>query len=75
LVGEDDAEVEALLDRRRRRNMIDALAWSGTAERFVEHLHDLAEAGATWAIMVVAGPADRRQLLAERVLPHLGASD
>jgi alkanesulfonate monooxygenase SsuD/methylene tetrahydromethanopterin reductase-like flavin-dependent oxidoreductase (luciferase family) len=75
LVGEDDAEVETLLERRRRRNMIDELAWSGTADRFVEHLHDLAEAGATWAIMVVAGPADRRQLLAERVLPHLAASD
>jgi alkanesulfonate monooxygenase SsuD/methylene tetrahydromethanopterin reductase-like flavin-dependent oxidoreductase (luciferase family) len=71
LVGEDDAEAEALLERRRSRNMIDELAWWGTAERFVEHLHDLTEAGATWAIMVVAGPADRRQLLAERVLPHL----
>jgi alkanesulfonate monooxygenase SsuD/methylene tetrahydromethanopterin reductase-like flavin-dependent oxidoreductase (luciferase family) len=75
LVGEDDAEVEVLLERRRRTNMIDELAWSGTAERFVDHLHDLAEAGATWAIMVVAGPADRRQLLAERVLHHLEASD
>jgi alkanesulfonate monooxygenase SsuD/methylene tetrahydromethanopterin reductase-like flavin-dependent oxidoreductase (luciferase family) len=71
LVGEDDAEVEALLERRRRSNMIDALAWAGTAERFVERLHDLAEAGATWAIMVVAGPAGRRELIAERVLPRL----
>jgi len=71
LVGEDDEEVKALLDRRRRTNMIDALAWSGTAELFVEHLRDLADAGATWAIMVVAGPAGRRELIAERVLPNL----
>jgi alkanesulfonate monooxygenase SsuD/methylene tetrahydromethanopterin reductase-like flavin-dependent oxidoreductase (luciferase family) len=71
LVGEDEAEVQTLLERRRRSNMIDALAWSGTAGRFVVHLHDLAEAGATWVIMVVAGPADRRQLIAERILPHL----
>jgi alkanesulfonate monooxygenase SsuD/methylene tetrahydromethanopterin reductase-like flavin-dependent oxidoreductase (luciferase family) len=71
LVGEDDEEVEALLERRHRSNMIDALAWSGTAERFVEHLRDLADAGATWAIMVVAGPAGRRELIAERVLPSL----
>jgi alkanesulfonate monooxygenase SsuD/methylene tetrahydromethanopterin reductase-like flavin-dependent oxidoreductase (luciferase family) len=71
LVGTDDAEVQMLLERRRRSNMIDALAWSGTAERFVEHLRELADAGATWAIMVVAGPADRRALIAERVLPHL----
>jgi alkanesulfonate monooxygenase SsuD/methylene tetrahydromethanopterin reductase-like flavin-dependent oxidoreductase (luciferase family) len=71
LVGEDEAEVQALLENRRRSNMIDALAWSGTAERFVEHLRDLADAGATWAIMVVAGPAGRRELIAEQVLPHL----
>ncbi len=71
LVGEDDEEVEALLERRHRSNMIDALSWSGTAERFVEHLRDLADAGATWAIMVVAGPAGRRELIAERVLPRL----
>jgi len=71
LVGEDDDEVRALLDRRRRTNMIDALAWSGTAELFVEHLRDLADAGATWAIMVVAGPAGRRELIAESVLPNL----
>ena len=71
LVGQDDEEVEALLERRHRSNMIDALSWSGTAERFVEHLRDLADAGATWAILVVAGPAGRRELIAERVLPRL----
>ena len=71
LVGEDDAEVRALVERRRRSNMIDALAWSGTADQFIQHLGELADAGATWAVMVVAGPAGRRELIAERVLPHL----
>ncbi|MGH2556496.1 MAG: LLM class flavin-dependent oxidoreductase [Actinomycetota bacterium] len=71
LVGEDEAEVEALVERRRRSNMIDALAWAGTTDRFTAYLRDLADAGATWAIMVVAGPAGRRELMAERVLPNL----
>jgi len=71
LVGEDDAEVESLVERRRRSNMIDALAWAGTTDRFTQYLRDLADAGATWAIMVVAGPAGRRELMAERVLPNL----
>ena len=31
----------------------------------------LAGAGATWAILVLAGPPDRRLLMAERVLPAL----
>jgi len=52
--------------------MTDDLAWAGPAERFAEHVRDLAEAGATWVIMVLAGPSGRRELLAERVLPLLG---
>jgi len=35
----------------------------------VGFLEALESAGATWAIMVLAGPADRRTLFAERVLP------
>jgi alkanesulfonate monooxygenase SsuD/methylene tetrahydromethanopterin reductase-like flavin-dependent oxidoreductase (luciferase family) len=69
LVGEDEEESEALLARRSERGMSDSLAWSGPADRFTEHLRALERAGATWAIMVLAGPAGRRELLAERVLP------
>jgi alkanesulfonate monooxygenase SsuD/methylene tetrahydromethanopterin reductase-like flavin-dependent oxidoreductase (luciferase family) len=72
LLGEDDAEVERLLEARHRKGMTDDLAWSGAVDRFAEHLRDLAEAGATWTIMVLAGPAGRRELMAERVLPLLG---
>jgi alkanesulfonate monooxygenase SsuD/methylene tetrahydromethanopterin reductase-like flavin-dependent oxidoreductase (luciferase family) len=71
LVGEDDAETERLLAARAARGIGDGVAWSGPPERFAEHLHGLAGAGASWAIMVLAGPAGRRDLVAERTLPLL----
>ncbi len=72
LVGADRAETGDLMERRRARGMEEA-AWAGTPEELVAFLHALAGAGATWAVLVVAGPADRRDLIAERVLPALGA--
>jgi alkanesulfonate monooxygenase SsuD/methylene tetrahydromethanopterin reductase-like flavin-dependent oxidoreductase (luciferase family) len=71
LIGEDDAEVERLVEDRRRRGMDDGVAFVGSADRFADHVRDLADAGATWAIVVLAGPAGRRQLLADRVLPAI----
>jgi hypothetical protein len=38
-------------------------------DRFAEHVAELAEAGASWVIPVLAGPAGRRELIADRVLP------
>ena len=69
LVGADDDEAAKLLERRRSRGMPDDGLWVGGADRFVEHLSALERSGATWAILVPAGPADRVELLAERVLP------
>jgi alkanesulfonate monooxygenase SsuD/methylene tetrahydromethanopterin reductase-like flavin-dependent oxidoreductase (luciferase family) len=71
LVGEDEAEAERLLEARHRKAMSDSLSWSGSVDRLAQHLHDLADAGATWVIMVLAGPPGRRELVAERVLPGL----
>ena len=68
LVGEDDIEAERLVARRRARGMPDDGLWWGSAERFVELLGSLGEAGATWAVLVPAGPPDRVELMAERVL-------
>jgi alkanesulfonate monooxygenase SsuD/methylene tetrahydromethanopterin reductase-like flavin-dependent oxidoreductase (luciferase family) len=68
LVGEDEAEAERLHRARLEKNL-DALAWVGPADRFAEFLHTLHDAGATWAIFVLAGPPGRRELIAERVLP------
>jgi alkanesulfonate monooxygenase SsuD/methylene tetrahydromethanopterin reductase-like flavin-dependent oxidoreductase (luciferase family) len=71
LVGENEAEAELFAESRRRKNMIDAVSWMGGVDRFAEHIHALAAAGATWVVMVLAGPAGRRELLSERVLPGL----
>lgn len=70
LVGADAAELEVLAERRRARGLDDD-AWTGTADELVRLIEALGAAGATWTIMVLAGPADRRSLVAERVLPAL----
>jgi alkanesulfonate monooxygenase SsuD/methylene tetrahydromethanopterin reductase-like flavin-dependent oxidoreductase (luciferase family) len=74
LVGEDEAEADRLHQERLRKNM-DTLAWVGPVDRFAEFLHTLQDAGASWAIFVLAGPPGRRELIAERVLPALGEAD
>jgi alkanesulfonate monooxygenase SsuD/methylene tetrahydromethanopterin reductase-like flavin-dependent oxidoreductase (luciferase family) len=70
LVAKSDEVAEELLEQRHRRGM-DAVAWTGGTEHFTEFLSELAAAGATWAIVVLAGPPGARELLAERVLPAL----
>ena len=70
LVGDTRQELEMLIERRRARGMEDE-AWTGTAEDLVEFLGGLGEAGCEWAAFVLAGPADRRALVAERVLPRV----
>jgi alkanesulfonate monooxygenase SsuD/methylene tetrahydromethanopterin reductase-like flavin-dependent oxidoreductase (luciferase family) len=67
LVGEDRAESDRLLADRRARG-VDDPSWTGTADELSAFLAGLAEAGATWAAMVPAGPPDRRRLIGERVL-------
>jgi alkanesulfonate monooxygenase SsuD/methylene tetrahydromethanopterin reductase-like flavin-dependent oxidoreductase (luciferase family) len=64
LVGEDEAEADRLHRDRLAKGM-DALAFSGSVERFGAHLEALEGTGATWAIVVLAGPPDRRQLIAD----------
>ena len=71
LVGESEEDVRRLKESRHQKGMTDGLAWAGPVDRFAEYLHDLAEAGASWVIMVLAGPAGRRELLADQVLPAL----
>jgi alkanesulfonate monooxygenase SsuD/methylene tetrahydromethanopterin reductase-like flavin-dependent oxidoreductase (luciferase family) len=73
MVGEDDAEAKALAEKRQEKG-IDALGFHGSPEAFTGFLGDLADAGATWAIVVLAGPGDRRSLVGERTLPALRGS-
>lgn len=70
LVGADPDELQTLAARRRASGMGDD-AWTGTAEDLLELIGALETAGATWTIMVLAGPADRRALVADRVLAAL----
>ena len=68
LVGSDEAETQTLAEKRRGSGIEDA-DWTGSADELIPFLRELEGAGAAWAVMVLAGPADRRALLAERVLP------
>lgn len=70
LAGTDRREADHLLDKRKARG-VDDEAWTGTTDELTAFLADLSSAGAEWAVMVLAGPADRRALLAERVLPAI----
>ncbi len=67
LVGEDEAEAERLSEARADRGL-DPATFTGSAERLREHLAALGGAGATWTILLLAGPRDRRALVADRVL-------
>jgi alkanesulfonate monooxygenase SsuD/methylene tetrahydromethanopterin reductase-like flavin-dependent oxidoreductase (luciferase family) len=73
LAGADAAETRELAERRRARGLDDE-AWVGTAEELAGFFRDLGAAGATWAVIVPAGPADRRQLIAKEVLPALAGT-
>lgn len=70
LVGEDDAETQDLLDRRKGRGMDDRI-WAGTTAQLTAFFLGLEGAGATWAVLVPAGPKDRAALIAREVLPAL----
>jgi alkanesulfonate monooxygenase SsuD/methylene tetrahydromethanopterin reductase-like flavin-dependent oxidoreductase (luciferase family) len=65
LVGEDEADADRLARARRERGMTTEDVWIGSAERFAEHVRALADAGATWVIVVPAGPADRAEVIAK----------
>ena len=68
LAGKDESETADLVERRRARGVEDE-AWTGTTEELTSFLGELKDAGAEWAVMVLAGPADRRALVAQAVLP------
>jgi alkanesulfonate monooxygenase SsuD/methylene tetrahydromethanopterin reductase-like flavin-dependent oxidoreductase (luciferase family) len=70
LVGADERETSALLERRRARGM-DGNIWAGTAAELTAFFLGLEAAGATWIVFVPAGPKDRAALIAREVLPML----
>ena len=70
LMGEDQAETERLASERADRGVPPG-DLTAPAEAVVERLGELSAAGASWAILLLAGPPDRRALFAEHVLPAL----
>lgn len=69
LVGEDEADLEALKMARASKGLSLDGVWTGTAgalERFAAELRD---AGATWFVVLPVGPPDRLELIARTLRP------
>ncbi len=71
VVGRDDDEAGSMLEERYRRNMLETNVWAGSAQSLTWWFEGLETAGAAWVIFVPAGPADRIELIAEDVFPHM----
>jgi alkanesulfonate monooxygenase SsuD/methylene tetrahydromethanopterin reductase-like flavin-dependent oxidoreductase (luciferase family) len=72
LVGRDGDELSALLERRTAAGRPPPPdAWIVDVDGLVANLTHLRDAGAAWAILLLSGPADRVDLVAEAALPAL----
>jgi alkanesulfonate monooxygenase SsuD/methylene tetrahydromethanopterin reductase-like flavin-dependent oxidoreductase (luciferase family) len=65
LIGEDRADLDRLLRVRAERGLSLDGVWSGTAEAWAGFAERLADAGATWCIVLPTGPPDRLDVIAE----------
>jgi alkanesulfonate monooxygenase SsuD/methylene tetrahydromethanopterin reductase-like flavin-dependent oxidoreductase (luciferase family) len=72
LVAEDGPEIDRMLAQRRDRGLGIGDMWWGTAEDLAEFVSRLEAAGAAWVVLMLAGPADRIEVVGERCLPLLG---
>jgi alkanesulfonate monooxygenase SsuD/methylene tetrahydromethanopterin reductase-like flavin-dependent oxidoreductase (luciferase family) len=71
VVGRDEDEAGAMLNDRFRKNMLETNVWAGSAHSLIWWLEGLGTAGAEWAVLVPAGAADRVEMIAEEVFPHM----
>jgi alkanesulfonate monooxygenase SsuD/methylene tetrahydromethanopterin reductase-like flavin-dependent oxidoreductase (luciferase family) len=72
VVASDDTQARRLTEERRDRGLMPETI-SGGPERVSGWLLGLADAGATWAILLAAGGPDRVEILSERVLPRVAS--
>jgi alkanesulfonate monooxygenase SsuD/methylene tetrahydromethanopterin reductase-like flavin-dependent oxidoreductase (luciferase family) len=70
LVGEDEDDAGRLLDERVRKGLLETNVWSGSVRSLARWLDGLEGAGASWVVLVAAGPRDRVELIAEAALPN-----
>ena len=65
LVGKDADETASLVEARLSAGLAINDLWSGTAAQLRQFAESLDALGATWFIVLAAGPRDRLQLIAE----------
>jgi alkanesulfonate monooxygenase SsuD/methylene tetrahydromethanopterin reductase-like flavin-dependent oxidoreductase (luciferase family) len=65
LVGRDAAELGRLLEDRERRGLPVEGVWCGTAAELRSFVEALGSAGATWFVVLPAGPPDRLDMIVE----------
>lgn len=68
LVGEDEDDASRLLEARHRKGLLETNVWSGSVRSLAGWLDGLDGAGASWVVLVAAGPGDRIELIAEHAL-------
>ena len=71
VVGEDEDEAGRMLNARYKKGMLETNVWAGSADSLTWWFEGLETAGASWAVLVATGPADRPALVAERVFPNM----
>ncbi len=64
LVGETAADLERLLTERTAKGLSTEGVWTGTADELRSFVDALGEAGATWFVVLPAGPSDRLDVIA-----------
>jgi alkanesulfonate monooxygenase SsuD/methylene tetrahydromethanopterin reductase-like flavin-dependent oxidoreductase (luciferase family) len=69
LVGEDADDLERLLAERAAKGLSPDGVWTGTAQELRRFVDALGETGATWFIVLPAGPADRLDVIAAALVP------
>jgi alkanesulfonate monooxygenase SsuD/methylene tetrahydromethanopterin reductase-like flavin-dependent oxidoreductase (luciferase family) len=68
LVGETARDLERLLTERAAKGMSTEGVWTGTAADLSSFVEALGEAGATWFVVLPAGPMDRLDVIADALI-------
>lgn len=68
LVGETPADLERLLVERASKGLSTEGVWTGTAAELRSFVDRLGEIGATWFVVLPAGPADRIDVIAQALI-------
>jgi hypothetical protein len=73
IAGTDEDDAGRIMHARSRKGVLESNVWAGSARSLVWWLEGLETAGATWVVLVPAGPPDRLELIADQVFPSMRA--